>query len=304
MNENATANNQLPFLFCITSVYRKRNLHLYTGLLIILMMGPVFVFAQTASSKNEALMAQADTLLGRQDYEGALPLLNKIIDKSKLASHDDYDALYKRAYCYYGLGRFENALSDINQYLTRIPNDQAKLLRAYINQELGYYEAQLEDLNSFITSSPGNPDLLRWRASVYMESEQYDAARKDITQLLQVDESPELKSYLGLIYYYQDKPDSALTVFEEVISKNPDYLQPYLYAASLTLEEEIYDLALRYIESGLKVEAGNLTLLFYKGIALVESDREEDGCRCLTKAFNAGMDDAGDYLKSYCYGGE
>jgi len=304
MNENATANNQLTFLFCFTSVFRKRNLHLYIGLLIILMMGPVFVFAQTASHKNEALMVQADTLLARQDYEGALTLLNKIIDKSKLASNEDYDALYKRAYCYYGLGKFENALSDINQYLKKIPNEQAKLLRAYINQELGNYEAQLEDLNTFIASSPGNPDLLRWRASVYMESEQYDAARKDITQLLQVDDSPELKSYLGLIYYYQDKPDSALTVFEEVIAKNPDYLQPYLYAASLTLEEEVYDLALRYIDAGLKIDAGNLTLLFYKGIALVESDREEDGCRCLTKAFTGGMDDAGDYLKSYCYGGE
>ena len=60
-----------------------------------------------------------------------------------------------------------------------------------------------------------------------------------------------------------------------MISKNPEYLQPYLYAASLTLEEEVYDLALRYVNAGLKIEPDNLTLLFYKGIALVESDQEE-----------------------------
>lgn len=249
-------------------------------------------------------MVQADTLLGRQDYAGALPLLNKIIEKSKLATDADYEVLYKRAFCYYGLGRFEDALTDVNDFLKKIPNDQARLLRAYINQELENYEAQLEDLNSFIAASPGNPDLLRWRASVFMETERYDEAKKDITQLLEYQESPDLKAYLGLIYYYQDKPDSALVIFNEVIAKNPEYLQPYLYAASLTLEEEVYDLAINYTNAGLKIEPDNITLLFYKGIALIESEKQVEGCRCLTKAFAGGMDDAGDYLKSYCYSGE
>jgi tetratricopeptide (TPR) repeat protein len=143
-------------------------------------MSPVFVYAQSTASKNDAVMVQVDTLIGKQDYEGALSLLNKIIEKSKLATESDYEALYKRAFCYYGLEKFENALSDVNEYLKKIPNDQARLLRAYINQELENYEAQLEDLNSFIEANPGNPDLLRWRASVYMESEQYDKAKTDI----------------------------------------------------------------------------------------------------------------------------
>jgi len=267
-------------------------------------MSPVFVFAQSTSNKNEAVMVQVDTLIGRQDYEGALSLLNKIIEKSKLASESDYEALYKRAFCYYGLEKFENALSDVNEYLKKIPNDQARLLRAYINQELENYEAQLEDLNSFIEANPGNPDLLRWRASVYMESEQYDKAKTDITKLLQYDDSPELKGYLGLIYYYQSNPDSALLIFDEVIAKKPEYLQTYLYASSLMLEEEVYDLALKYISAGLKIEPANLSLIFYKGIALIESEKAQEGCRCLTKAFKGGMDDAGEYLKSYCYGVE
>lgn len=269
-----------------------------------MMMSPFFASAQSKSDKNGVLLVQADTLLARQDYEGALSLLNQIIERSKLATDEDYDALYKRAFCYYGLGRFENALTDVNQYLKKIPNEQARLLRAYINQELENYDAQLEDLNSFIEASPGNPDLLRWRASVFMESERYDEAGKDIRQLLQLQETPDLKAYLGLIYYYQNNIDSALIIFDQVIKENPEYLQPYLYAGSLTLEEEAYELALNYIDAGLKIEADNLTLLFYKGIALLESDKQVEGCRCLTKAFTKGMDDAGDYLKSYCYGGE
>lgn len=272
--------------------------------IMFLMASPFFVSAQSTPNKNESILVQADTLLGRQDYAGALALYDKIIEKSKLVSDEDYQVLYKRAFCYYGLGKFDNALKDVNQYLQRVPDEQGKLLRAYINQELGNLEAQLEDLNEFIDANPGNPDLLRWRASVLMEFERYAEAQKDIRLLLKYQTSPELKAYLGLTYYYQNNPDSALIIFDEVIAANPDYLQTYLYAASLALEEGAYDLALQYINAGLKFDGTNLTLLFYKGIALVENEKIEEGCRCLTKAFSEGMDDAGDYLKSYCYGVE
>lgn len=270
----------------------------------MLMAGPFFAFAQSAFDKKEALLVQADTLLNREDYEGALVLYNKVIGKSKLVSDEDYLVFYKRAFCYYGLGKFESALKDVNHYIQKVPNEQAKLLRAYINQELGNLEAQLQDLNEFIVASPGNPELLRWRASVLMDSERYAEARKDIKLLLQHEATPELKVYLGLTYYYLDNQDSALIIFDEVIAATPEFSQPYLYAASLSLEQEAYVLALQYCNGGLKVDGTDLTLLFYKGIALVELENIEEGCRCLTKAFAGGMDDAADYLKGYCYGVE
>lgn len=275
------------------------------GFVFILMMtSPFLVCAQVNSGKNAALLVQADTLMGRQDYEGALSIFNKVLAKSKLVSDDDYKVLYKRAFCYYSLTKFEDALKDVNQYLQKVPDEQAKLLRAYINQELGNFDAQLADLNEFIAGNPGNPDLLRWRASVLMESERYAEAEKDIRLLLQVQPGPELKAYLGLIYYYQNNPDSALTIFDEVIAENPEYPQTYLYSTSLALEEEAYDLALQYVNKGLALDPGNLSLLFYKGIALVEKENLNEGCRCLTKAFAGGVDDASDYLKGYCYGVE
>jgi tetratricopeptide (TPR) repeat protein len=258
--------------------------------------------AQSDKDKNAALMAQADTLLSREDYTGALGLYNQIIEKSKTVSEEDYSVYYKRAFCYYGLERFEQALKDINLFIQKKPDDQAKLLRAYINQELGNYEDQLKDINEFINAHPDNVELLQWRASVFMEMERYKDAQKDIRKVLKYQDSPELRSYLGLTYYYQNQPDSALTIFDDVIAKDPDNIQTYLYAASLSLEEDAYELALQYIDKGLKKDPNNNTLLFYKGIALVETDKVNEGCRCLTKVFAAGFDDAGDYLKSYCYG--
>jgi tetratricopeptide (TPR) repeat protein len=255
------------------------------------------------SIAQSAMEVEADTLVGQQDYAGALKLYNKVIQKTKPKSEVEYQLYYKRAVCYYGIQNFEEALIDINRVIEKYPQPQAKLLRAYIQQELENYDAQLEDLNELLTLNPDNPEMLQWRVSVLMESEKYPEAQRDILKLLQFQSSPELKAYLGLTYYYQDNPDSALIIFDEIIREDPDFTQSYLYAGSLCLDEEAYALALTYIEKGLQQDPSNATFLFYKGIALVETDQEKEGCSCLTKAFQAGIDDVADYLKEYCYDG-
>ena len=262
-----------------------------------MMMSSFFAFAQQSPMEIEA-----DTLMGQQDYAGALSLYNKIIEKEKPETEEAYQLYYKRAVCHYGLQNFEEALKDINRVIEKYPQPQAKLLRAYIYQELEDYEAQLEDLNELLALNPDNTEMLQWRASVLMESGKYAEAQKDIRRLLQEQSSPDLKSYLGLTYYYLSNPDSALIIFDEAIKETPNFVQSYLYAASLCLDEEAYELALTYINKGLQAEPSNPTFLFYKGIALVETDQEKEGCRCLTKAFNAGIDDVAEYLKAFCYG--
>ncbi len=267
----------------------------YFVAIIFLAMTPCLLYAQ---SEKEV---EADTLVGRQDYASALVLYNKIIEKSKPQTEDEFQLYYKRAVCYYGLEKFQEALSDVNKVIEKYPTPQAKLLRAYIFQELEDYESQLSDLNELISLNPNSPELLQWRASVLMEAEKYEDAQKDILKLLEYQTGPELKSYLGLTYYYLDNADSALLLFDEVIAEAPEYTQVYLYAASVCLEQDAYKLALTYINKALTLEPENISLIFYKGIALVETGEDKEGCRCLTKAFDAGLDDVAEYLKEYCY---
>ena len=269
---------------------------------ILLVMSSFFVAGQAKVNEAAAWETQADTLTSRQDFAAAIKLYSKVIEQSGLRKDDDYQVLYKRAYAYLGAKNFESALKDINQYLQRIPDPQGKLLRIYINQGLGDHKAQLADLNDFLEQSPGNPEIIRFRASVLMDAGEYKEAQRDLQSLLAQQADPEIESFLGLTYYYLGKPDSAMQVFDHVIKQQPSVLQPYLYAASLCIEEGAYPLALQYINKGLQVDPSNVTLLFYKGVALAETDRVEEGCRCLRKAFEAGFDDAADYLKEYCYG--
>ncbi len=280
---------------------------LQVGLAITLMVSPIFLSAQVKITKSKALEIQADTLMGREDFEGALPLYNQAIKKSKPTTQDDYKIFYKRAFCYYALGNFESALTDVNTYLNRYSDEQARLLRAYIHQELGNYKEQLSDIDFFVEANPANPDLLRWRLTVLMQSENYREAQRDIRQLLNYQFDPELQLYLGLSYYYLNELDSAIIVFDETIERAPDFIQTYLYAGSICLEESAYAMALHYLDKGLQVDRQNATLLFYKGVALIEEENSEyvdEACRCFTKAFNFGFDDAADYLKEFCYGVE
>jgi tetratricopeptide (TPR) repeat protein len=273
------------------------------GLIFFMLMSPFFAYAQF-NNDARAREVEADTLLNKQEYSGALKLYDQLIQNSNFTTEEAYRLYYKRAVCYYGLQDFGKALTDVNKYLERYPQDQAKLLRAYIHQELGNLDAQLADIHELLSKNPDNAELLQWRASVFMEAERYADAQKDIRKLLAFESTPQLKAYLGLSYYYQNNADSALTLFDEVIAEDAGFVQAYIYAGSLCMDEGAHELGLTYIQKGLQHDPLNTTLTFYKGIALVETGQAEEGCRCLTKAFNSGMDDVGDYLKQYCYGAD
>ena len=89
--------------------------------------------------------------------------------------------------------------------------------------------------------------------------------------------------------------------FDSALALNGGYAPAYMYMTSLCLEQEAFELALTYVDLGLRLDPTNQQLLFYKGIALAESDNLEEGCRILSQLFYNGMDQAGDYLKQYCY---
>lgn len=277
---------------------RKRVLaYALTGL-IISMMSPFFVSAQ--ADTPAAMEVMADTLAGRQEYAGAIDLYNKILRQSKLQTEDDFTVLYKRAYCYFGLGKLDEALKDVNQCIQHSPSPQATLLRLSIYEQQSNHQAQLSDLNAIIADNP-DPYMIRWRTSVLFQLERYKEAQHDIRTLLRNGEDPELRLYLGVTHYYLGNTDSATLEFDKAIAADPTYAETYVTAGSMLLENDAYDAALRYVNLGLRQDPANATLLFYKGVALAEKNDIDKACSCLRKAFEAGMDDAADYLKEYCY---
>ncbi|HRJ29219.1 MAG TPA: hypothetical protein PLV21_18895 [Cyclobacteriaceae bacterium] len=269
---------------------------------ILFFLFSVGLFAQTKPTKIQVAETLGDTLFNRQDFVGALKQYNKVAKATKLKTPEQRQILYKRAVCLFYLGEFERALSDLKVF---IPENQsmprARILRAFIYREMGERQLQLDDLNAVLEWDQLNPDLLKWRAGLLVEMGDNVQAIAELKAIKQWGTDEEVELYMGLAYYALEKPDSALYHFDQSIMLNGGYLPAYQYAGSLCLEQEAYELALTYITLALRLDAQNVELLFYKGIALVELGRKDEGCRLLNKAFYNGIDDAGGYLEEYCF---
>ncbi len=261
-----------------------------------------FSFAQSQNAKWRAYEIEADTLMAQEQYKSALALYTKSIAASELKDPNSHLLLYKRALCLFSLQQFKEAIADVEQLIKLEPDDdQAKLLKAYIGRDMQDTKLQLSALNDLLLVDPKNVDLLKWRASIFVDDGLYVEARHDIKAAKKITNDAELETYLGMSYYHQSERDSAIFYFDKAIALDETYITSYMYAASLCLEQDAYDLALTYLNQALKIDPANLTIQFYKGIALVEKKDLEAGCRCLRAAFKGGIDDAGDYLKDYCF---
>lgn len=269
---------------------------------ILFFLFSVGLFAQTKPSKVQFAEALGDTLFNREDFVGALKQYNKVAKATKLKTVQQRQILYKRAVCLFYLGEFDQALADLKVF---IPENQslprARILRAFIYRELGELQLQLDDLNQVLEWDAMNIDLLKWRAGLLVEMGENEQALVELKAMKQWATDEEVELYTGLAYYGLEKPDSALYHFDQSILANGGYLPAYQYAGSVCLEQGAFELALTYINLALRLDGQNLELLFYKGVALVELDRKEEGCRLLNKAFYKGIDDAGGYLEEYCF---
>jgi tetratricopeptide (TPR) repeat protein len=267
--------------------------------LFVIVAGPVAAQNEKWAKWEE----EADTLSSQGRYSEAVKLYTKIIDASGLKERAAFGSLYKRAITYYSMGEYSLALADLNRFIESFPEfPQARMLRAMVHKELGNSEQQLKDLADALATQPSNPMLLKWRASIYLDIEEYELAKKDAQLVRLLADDAETEMYLGMAYYNLGETDSAFYCMDQAIGLDATLLPPYLYAGTFGLELEDFERALKYLDLALMLDPRNPSALFYKGIALAELKRLDEGCRCLRKAFFSGMDDASDYLREYCYG--
>jgi tetratricopeptide (TPR) repeat protein len=269
-------------------------------------VGLALCFASFAQSeKTKAWEAEGDTLLNRQDFEGALKLYTKILKATKEKDKFYYSIIYKTAVSHYSVGQYDIALKELEEFIPAYPAfPQGRLLRAFIYREKGDSKNQLIELEEALKLQPGNLELRKWRATLLLDKGSYDSAKNDLRILRTYQDDAEVEAYLGFAYSNTDKADSALISFNKAIELDATFQPAYLYAGSFCLQEGEYDLALKYLNLALRLDPKNYTALFYKGVALVEKEKVDEGCSCLAKAFRLGADDAADYLKEYCYGEE
>lgn len=252
--------------------------------------------------KVQTYLAQADTLMQHEDFEAAIKLYDKILQTASKDSPIRKQAQYNRIVCLYSLDELKKALEEVNQFIEETPEfPQARLLRAFIYRDMDNTEGQLRDISALVRLNPLNVDLIKWQSYLLIQEEKYDSARTQLKFAAGLRNDAEIETYLGMTYYYSDDPDSAILHFDKAIDMKPDAFPALMYASAVCLDQSAYELALNYLDKASLLDPNNLSVMFYKGIALTEIGKRDEGCRYLSKAFYGGEDAAGDYLQYKCF---
>ena len=268
--------------------------------MIILMSAFFNVHAQ--DDKIDAWSVEADTLMQRQEFQAALRLFDKILNAAAKDDPRHKQAQYNRIVCLYSLGHNDTALEEVNSFIEETPEfPQARLLRAFIYRDMDNVEGQMEDVSDLVSRNPLNVELIKWQAYLLIQQEKYDSAQSRLKFAETLKEDAQTELYLGMTYYYSDDPDSALYHFDRAIDLKPDAFPALMYASAVCMDQSAYELALTYLDKAALLDPTNLTVIFYKGIALTEVGKREEGCRYLSRAFYGGEDDTGDYLEYKCF---
>lgn len=279
----------------MTAVSLFRNAFVF-----ILLATPLLLLGQ--NDKIASWETEAEALMQAEKYEEALKVYDRIISNTRADDPRANEARYKRAVCLYSLDNLNDALKEINEFIEQSPTfTQARLLRAFIYRELDNTEGQLRDINYLVGMSPLNTELIKWQSYLLIQKEQYDSAQSRLQYASMLKNDAEIELYLGMTYYYADDADSAIVHLDKAIDMKPDLFPALLYAASICLDQEAYTLALQYLDKAAVLDPENLSVLFYKGIALSESGKLKEGCRYLSRAFYAGEDAAAGFLERNCF---
>jgi len=164
----------------------------------------------------------------------------------------------------------QNKLQD--QFLTQLPQLQASIAKdpnnPSLQQQLGVAKYATGDLQGALAAyqktvqlNPNNAVAHNNLANTYRDLGNYVQAEAEYRLAMKTD--PKLTTpYMNLASIYQyilGKPDTAITIYDQGIKNNPDYVDFYNAEAFVYEQEGLKTKAIQSFNEALKVQAGNPT---------------------------------------------
>lgn len=121
---------------------------------------------------------------------------------------DNPVARLRRGTLYYQIGRYEDAVKDLNRYTSLAPGDH----NGYINRGLAFralknYDRAISDLDHVVWLRPGNQKAYIHRGNTYFEAGNYNLALADFEKAIKID--PENSyAYQAMAWLYAACPNN------------------------------------------------------------------------------------------------
>lgn len=273
-------------------------------------------------------MKRAAIYFGLQDYQLAIEDLSEVMQ----VSSDAAIALINRANAYAILGRYEEALEDIDEALSfnlaLADHAQAFSIRGRIYCQTGRFEDAERDLSEVLRDVPNHASALKWRSKARFGIKQHDACIADCTTLIEMDTqargdvrwrrgacyaavhqndralidldqairlSPSMwRAWMSRAFVYQKlgKYEDAIRDFSAALQLRPQYVYGLDCRAECHLNFDRFEPAIADCRSALEIEPDNINALKIRARAFEASGHRQEALADLERAIELSQDNA------------
>lgn len=249
--------------------------------LAILTTAIFFALAAHSQSYTE-LIKEGTRKLEKGEVQAAIKDYNDAIALEPDNRYNEF-AYANLALAYIKRGNTEKAEKMYSAALSLNPSS-VKLLQQrgnlYLMEEK--WEKALADYDSIISQEPFNEEALYYRAYLHSTRKNNEKSYEDYYKILTVNpENHKARFALALLYNKNNKNEEALLLLDLLIEKNPNVPDYYTTCSNIVKAQGKEELALVYIEEGLKKCKETDGLLVEKAQLLIEMKRKEEAKRIL-----------------------
>ncbi|MES2201089.1 MAG: tetratricopeptide repeat protein [candidate division FCPU426 bacterium] len=176
---------------------------------------------------NEATLRQADSLYNAKSYEEAIALYKGLVTRAPKDSRVAA-ALHGIQWCYYALGRDEEAVAASKEFLQKYqkaefaPEIQFRVAEHYLNRgDFGKAEKELDALKNNYPGSSVDLGATYWRGQARFKNLQFNKAIQDWKQVVEKAPgnplAPRAQFKIGMAYYRLQEYPEALEAFAKTL---------------------------------------------------------------------------------------
>lgn len=272
-------------------------------------------------SEQNSTFANAKKLIEEKDYNGAIDVLTKIIEKQP-----SFDSAYiQRAYAYMMIGEVKNSFNDYDKAMSN-PSFKISALdgRACLHYNIGDYEKAVEDYSKIIKldknnyqaycnrgiaktqlriygSNPDNPSLSSMDEDNRMFYFDYNGILRDFNKAIEINSKYGI-SYVnrGDLFMQLHDTSKALEDYHKAIKVDSNYFDAYLKRALLYKDLGDSKKALADFDKSIQLNPTSPFPFVNRGYLKKESLNDKEGaCMDFRKAEELGLK-MEDEDKKYC----
>ena len=195
----------------------------------------------------------------RASAERVIAGCSRLIAEQHEAPQALLEAYFKRGLIYFQTGRFDLAVTDMDEVIRRQPDlGQAYQVRGMAQGGLRKFDLAIADFTSAIARDPKDAKNYGNRGSTYLQLGKTDLAAADIDKSLALaPDSATMHSVRGDLRFMLNQPDSALADYDEAIRLDPSSMAAYVGRGQVRLSQGRADEAIMdFVEAVRKRVAG------------------------------------------------